>query len=163
MLARDVDPEVLDWIYEHNSTIPQKFLVGNQYLAGTGSSWRSKMSAKYVIVALSLLRDDSTSNKKVGAEMFAGEFCAPLRHLEIWEEKMLRTFGKTASTFPAFARLMRTCLGGGVVTVGCCWGVCVCVGSEGGWVLRWARWWLWVQCGWAGVGKVVVGARSRAW
>ena len=157
-MSRDVDPEVLAWIYEHNSTIPQKFLVGNQYLTGTGSSWRSKMSATYVITALGLLRDEEC-NRKVSSESFTGEFCAPLRHLEIWEGKMLRTFGATASTFPAFLRLMRTCLGGGVVTVGCCWVVvCVWGGSEGGCVLRWARWWLWVQCGWAGVGKVVVGA-----
>ena len=155
MLSRDVDPEVLAWIYEHNSTIPQKFLVGNQYLTGTGSSWRSKMSAKYVIAALGLLGDEQC-NKKVGAESFAGEFCAPLRHLEIWEGKMLRTFGKTASTFPAFMRLMRTCLGGGVVTVGCCWVVCVCVwavrvgvcsdGPGGGCGCSaggpgWGRWW----------------------
>ena len=157
-MSRDVDPEVLAWIYEHNSTIPQKFLVGNQYLTGTGSSWRSKMSAKYVITAMGLLRDEE-GYRKVSSESFTGEFCAPLRHLEIWEGKMLRTFGKTASTFPAFMRVMRTCLGGGVVTVCCCWVVvCVCVGSEGGCMLRWARWWLWVQCGWAGVGKVLVGA-----
>ena len=131
MLARDVGDEVLDWIYTNNPTIPQKFLCGNQYLTGTGSTWRSKMSARYAILALTLMQDEHAS-RKVGAESFVTEFCAPLRHLEVWEEKIIRTFGRTASTFPAFARLMRTCLGGGVVTVGCCWVVCVGAVRVGG-------------------------------
>ena len=71
-LARDVDEEVLQWIAENFSTLSPAFLVGNQYVTGTGASWRSKMSHKYATVALGLLLDDMET-QTVSATRFVTE------------------------------------------------------------------------------------------
>ena len=106
-MARDVDTRVLEWISENYSTIPAGYLVGNQYLSGTGASWRSKMKATYSILVLTLLVDE-LENKALSATAFMTEFCAPMRHLEIWEASILKRFGQTASSFAAFARVIKT-------------------------------------------------------
>ena len=110
-MARDVDERVLEWIDRHFATIPAGYLVGNQYISGTGAAWRSKMSTNYAIVALGLLVDEMDNSKTLSASSFMTEFCAPLRHLEVWETGILKRFGKTASTFAAFGRVIKTRLG----------------------------------------------------
>ena len=110
-MARDVDEQVLEWIDQHFATIPAGYLVGNQYISGSGSSWRSKMSHKYAIVALALLVDEMDNSKTLSATMFQTDFCAPMRHMEMWETSIIKRFGKTASTFAAFARVVKTRLG----------------------------------------------------
>ena len=108
-LARDVDEQVLEWIEGHVPTLNQSFVVANKYIVGKGDDARVRLSAKYAIIALTLLMDHLEGKAgSISAPVFFNEFCSPLRTLEVWEKTQLRAFGVTAQGFAAFHRVVRS-------------------------------------------------------
>lgn len=109
VLARDLDPEVTEWIGKVSPMLNQAYIVHNKYIIGKGDDYRHRMSAKYAVIAIQLLLDQLDSKLgSVSAPVFLAEFCAPLRSLEIWEKTQIRAFGIVASGFPAFHRVLKT-------------------------------------------------------
>ena len=107
-LARDLDAGVLNFIKCSWKTLNQSYVCDNKYLLGRGDGARYKLTSKYAIIALDILKENLDLEKAVNQKTFQSDFCLPLKHLETWERAQLRTFGRVASDFPAFARVVKS-------------------------------------------------------
>ena len=61
------------------------------YSLGRGEGARYKLTGKYAIVSLVVLKENLGLGKTVNPKLFQEEFCLPLKHLETWESGQLRT------------------------------------------------------------------------
>ena len=108
VLARDFDAELLSLVNEKNPELGQAYIIGNKYLLGTGEEARYRLNKGYAKVALERLFEVLAFSRSLKAEDFVTDVCCPMKHLEMWERQMTRTYGRTATNFPAFTRLVRT-------------------------------------------------------
>ena len=103
VLAKDSSELVLEHI-RHRRDVPQSFLVGNNFMTGTGSKAAFRLSDEYAILAFDLHQRAMELHKQVTAKEFESEYCEPLRHLQVWAAGITRVHGVSATGFKPFQR-----------------------------------------------------------
>ena len=105
-LARDLHEEVLNYIKTTRKHLTVGFVADNKFLLGRGESARFKMTTEFACVALDRLFDALDSGKSVSAKQFMEEYCTPMKNLENWHASQVKRFGKIATEFPAYKRVL---------------------------------------------------------
>ena len=105
-LARDLDDQVLNHIRQNNRNLLGSYIVDNKFFLGRGEAARFKLSAEFGMVALDRLFDNLEGSKSVSAKEFVSDYCNPMKALETWQRQQIARFGRVASDFPAFKRVI---------------------------------------------------------
>ena len=105
-LARDLDEKVLDHIRVNNKNLFGSYIVDNKFFLGRGEAARFKLTPEFAMVALDQLFETLEGGKIVSAKEFIAEFCNPAKALESWQKQQIGRFGRVASEFPAFKRVV---------------------------------------------------------
>ena len=88
-------------------SLPQHYAFDNKYVVGgQGDAAKLKLPESFASKAFLLLFDKLEGNTSVSAKDFQGEYCEPMRRLSAWESYVTRTYGSSASSFPAFSRVV---------------------------------------------------------
>ena len=82
-------------------------VLENRYLVGTGDDAKLKLSPEFATSALRLLFDRLDGGGSCSAREFETTFCLPMRTVESWKSSILRTYGRSAATVPAFTRILQ--------------------------------------------------------
>ena len=100
--AQTLSKPVLDRLAE--SSLSPSHVHENKFFLGSGCHAQSRLSDEAKLAVIDVAQGDLESGRSISASTFATEYCAPMRHGEVWVSAKRREYGKLCE-IPAFRRV----------------------------------------------------------